>query len=51
MCKTQYASIISDYLVQCHTSLVRLLDVAIAIGLKSTYVTRRTTGIGATSAH
>jgi hypothetical protein len=35
MCKTQYASIVSDaHLVQCHTSLVRLLDAAIAMGFE-----------------
>lgn len=33
-CKTQYASLVSDvHLLTCHTSLVALLDAAIAIGL------------------
>ncbi len=33
-CKTQYASIVSDaHLVACHTSLVRLLDYAIQLGI------------------
>ena len=33
-CKTQYASVVSDqHLVACHTSLVRLLDRAIALGV------------------
>ncbi len=34
-CKTQYASIVSDaHLVTCHTSLVRLLDHAITMGIE-----------------
>ena len=33
-CKTQYASIVSDaHLIVCHTSLVRLLDLAIQLGI------------------
>ena len=33
-CKTQYASIVSDaHLIACHTSLVRLLDYAIQLGI------------------
>ena len=34
VCKTQYASVISDeHLIRCHTSLVALLDRAPALGL------------------
>lgn len=33
-CKTQYASVVSDaHLIACHTSLVRLLDFAIQLGV------------------
>lgn len=36
-CKTQYASVISDrHLVICHTSLVKLIDHAIDLGVKVT---------------
>src|SRR5204862_2620576 len=33
-CKTQYASVVSDaHLIACHTSLVRVLDRAIELGV------------------
>jgi hypothetical protein len=37
MCKTQYASVVSDeHLIHCHTTLVALLDEAIRLGFDAT---------------
>jgi len=37
MCKTQYASVVSDeHLIRCHTTLVALLDAAIRLGFDVT---------------